>query len=500
MLGTQNRWQEELFVAGPLSSLIPDDHILKRVDKVLDLSWLRDEVKDLYCTSNGRPGIDPEAAVRLMLAGFFQGIVHDRKLMREAQVNIAIRWFAGYRLDEKLPDHSSLTKIRQRWGVERFKKIFLKTVQSCIDANLVNGETVHIDATLIRADVSWESLTTEHIENVVKENDDDADGKPKGPGRPRSSRARAKKISRTDPDATMTTSSHNFRMEPFYKQHGAVDDNCGVVVDVDITTGQQNEGSQLLEQIERIESNTGKDIKTLSADAGYAHGRNFEHLEQRNIDAIIPVQNEQKNPTCLPARRFKYDAKNQIVKCPGGKILTCGFHNENGSTYRASSKDCKYCSLRERCISKSAKVRTIKISPGYESLLRARRRHRKPDKKFIETYSRHRWKVEGMHGEAKTLHGLRRAVRRGLANVAIQAYLTAAVINLKRLVTYAGRLLDNFEGYLANILAILTSTAVLRIFLTNQTKNNNLKIAGAQFKAKMQMDDFFNTPTVPIIP
>ena len=97
MIGNQDRWQEDLFVAGPLSSLVPDEHILKRVDKVLDLSWLRDEVKDLYCMSNGRPGIDPEAAVRLMLAGFFQGIVHDRKLMREAQVNLAIRWFAGYR-------------------------------------------------------------------------------------------------------------------------------------------------------------------------------------------------------------------------------------------------------------------------------------------------------------------------------------------------------------------------------------------------------------------
>jgi transposase len=88
MIGRQVRWQEDLFVAGPLSSLIPEDHILKQVDKVLDLSWLREEVKDLYCCNNGRPGIDPEAAVRLMLAGFFQGIVHDRKLMREVQVNV----------------------------------------------------------------------------------------------------------------------------------------------------------------------------------------------------------------------------------------------------------------------------------------------------------------------------------------------------------------------------------------------------------------------------
>lgn len=217
MIGRQNRWQEELFVAGSLSSLIPDDHILRLVDKVLDLSWLRDEVKDLYCCDNGRPGIDPEAAIRLMLAGFFQGIVHDRKLMREAQVNIAIRWFAGYRLDERLPDHSSLTKIRQRWGDEHFKKIFQKTVQGCVDAGLVSGETVHIDATLIRADVSWESLTTQHVETVIEENTADEEDTPKRPGRPRKRQSKPKKRSTTDPDATMTTSCNTYRMEPSYK-------------------------------------------------------------------------------------------------------------------------------------------------------------------------------------------------------------------------------------------------------------------------------------------
>jgi transposase len=459
MLGTQNRWQEDLFVAGPLSSLVPEDHILKQVDEVLDLSWLRGEVEDLYCMSNGRPGIDPEAAVRLMLAGFFQGVVHDRKLMREAQVNLAIRWFAGYRLDEKLPNHSSLTKIRQRWGADRFKRIFLKTVRSCIDANLVNGETIHVDATLIRADVSWESLTTEHAETVLNENSIE-DDKPKRPGRPRGEIAKPKKRSTTDPDATMTTSSHTHRMEPFYKQHGAVDDICGVIVDVEITTGQDSEGSQLADQIERIESNIGMEIKTLSADAGYAHGKNYEHLEKKSIDAIIPPQKEHGKPRRIPARCFKYDAKNKIVKCPGGKILTCSSHNEKGSTYRARNKDCKYCSLRKRCVSESARVRTIKINPGYESLLRARRRRRNPDEKFKRTYSRHRWKIEGMHGEAKTQHGLRRAVRRGLANVAIQAYLTAAVINLKRLVTFAGGFYRDILSYLAQILTL--SKIVLR--------------------------------------
>ena len=453
MLGTQKRWQEDLFVAGPLSSLIPDDHILKQVDKVMDLSWLRKKVSGLYCQTNGRPGIDPEAAVRLMLAGFFQGIVHDRKLMREAQVNIAIRWFAGYRLDEKLPDHSSLTKIRQRWGVERFKQIFPKTVQSCIDANLVNGETVHVDATLIRADVSWKSLTTEHAETVIKENDIEAD-EPKKRRGPCKKPPKPRKRSTTDPDATMSTSCQSVRMEPSYKQHGAVDDTRGVIVDVEVTTGQASEGSQLPEQIERIEENTGKKIKTLAADAGYAHGKNYQHLEEKNIDAIIPPQSEHGKPRRIPARRFKYDAKNKIVKCPAGKILTRRFESNQGWTYRATAHDCRNCRLRKRCIGETSASRVIMISNGYEALLRARRRHRKPDKKFRKTYRRHKWKVEGMHGEAKTQHGLRRAVRRGLANVAIQAYLTAAVINLKRLAMYAGGFYGEILKYLAQIVAL----------------------------------------------
>ena len=119
--------QLELFITGSLRQLVPEDHVLARVDRVLDLGWLHEEVADCYCADNGRPGIDPEVAVRLMLAGLLLGIVHDRRLTREAQVNIAIRWFIGYGLHERLPDHSSLTRIRQRWGEHRFREIFQRT-------------------------------------------------------------------------------------------------------------------------------------------------------------------------------------------------------------------------------------------------------------------------------------------------------------------------------------------------------------------------------------
>jgi transposase len=195
MLGRKEHRQPELFVAGSLRELLPDDHVLVRVDRVLDLGWLHEEVADLYDASTGRPSIDPEVAVRLMLAGFLLGFVHDRRLMREAQVNLAIRWFCGYGLHETLPDHSSLTRIRQRWGALRFRRIFERTVRACLEARIAKAEIVHIDASLIRADVSWESLVARHVEAVAAANppeDEEAERRSRKTGK-------YKKISTTDP-------------------------------------------------------------------------------------------------------------------------------------------------------------------------------------------------------------------------------------------------------------------------------------------------------------
>ena len=231
MLDRKRREQMDLFVAGPLEKLIPEDHILYRVNRVLDLSWLREEVAGCYCADNGRPGLDPEVVVRLMLSGLLLGHVHDRRLLREAQVNLAIRWFIGYRLDEELPDHSSLTRIRQRWGEERFKEIFRRTVQACVEAKVAKGEVIHVDASLIRADVSWESLAERHASEVVRENDSEEETGKKGGG------GGSGKVSRTDPDARLARKSARAGFEPSYKHHAVVDDERGVVLDVAVTEG-----------------------------------------------------------------------------------------------------------------------------------------------------------------------------------------------------------------------------------------------------------------------
>jgi IS5 family transposase len=430
MLGRKERDQLQLFMTGSLRQLVPDDHILARVDQVLDLSWLRTEVADLYCEDNGRPGIDPEVALRLMLAGFLLGIVHDRRLMREAQVNIAIRWFIGYALHEALPDHSSLTRIRQRWGAERFRKIFERTVQACVTAKIAKGEVVHVDASLIRADVSWDSLVERHVEAVADANEDNQHAK-------RDSRktGKFKKFCTTDPDASMATNSRSHRLEPTYKQHAVVDDMCGVVLDVAVTTGEVNEGQVIIDRIDAAANTTGTKVKTVTADAGYAYAKVFGALERRGIDAIIPAKAAPiRSP--VPMRRFRYDSRHDILKCPRGKTLKPTRSIKHGRFFYSRATDCKHCDLASLCLSKGRANKAVVVGDDYPALLRARRRRENWSAEDRKLYQRHRWRSEGYHGEAKTWHGLARAIRRGLSNMKIQAYLTAAAINLKRLASF----------------------------------------------------------------
>lgn len=276
MLGRKERGQLELFITGSLRDLIPDDHVLVRIDRVLDLGWLRAEVAELYCAENGRPGIDPEVAVRLMLAGFLLGVVHDRRLMREAQVNLAIRWFIGYALHEALPDHSSLTRIRQRWGEDVFRRIFTRVVRQCQAAGLVSAETVHIDASLIRANVSMDALVSRHLDAVKDANDGERDARTSG---------KFKKLCRTDPDATMATSS-KAPLRPAYKQHTAVDDLEGVVVDVEIVTGEEHDTGQFEERINAMADTLAKVPDRITADAAYGVGNVYAVLEDREIEGV----------------------------------------------------------------------------------------------------------------------------------------------------------------------------------------------------------------------
>jgi hypothetical protein len=197
----------------------------------------------------------------------------------------------------------------------------------------------------------------------------------------------------------------------------------GVVLDVEVTTGEANEGDHTLPQADAAAAVTGMAVKVVTADQGYAYGKVYGGLEKRGIDPVIPAKKEPIRSR-IPLRRFRYDARHDILKCSKGRVLRPQRRAEHGRFFYARASD---------CLSKGRVNKAVVVSDNHPVLLRACRRKERWSMEDARLHRHHRWRSEGFHGEAKTWHGLARAVRRGLANMRLQAFLTAAAINLKRL-------------------------------------------------------------------
>lgn len=210
-----------------------------------------------------------------------------------------------------------------------------------------------------------------------------------------------------------------------------------------MTTGGVHDSNTLsaLDEVPRV---TGRSITIVTLDAGYGVARVFAELEARRIEAIVPTRREPSpKKGVIPARRFKLDARHDRLRCPRGRhLVPHSKPNAQGfKVYRSSIRDCRPCPLRAACFSPNAQRRTVLLNKDHPALLRARRRHLAWTERERTLYASHRARVEGVHGEEKAWHGLARAVRRGLANMKIQAYLTAAAVNLKRLAAAVAALL-----------------------------------------------------------
>jgi transposase len=220
MLATKERSFEPHIVI--LDQLIPSDNFYRTVETKLDLTFVRDLVQHLYSSHMGRPSIDPVVFFKLQLIMFFEGIRSERQLMKMVNLNLAYRWFIGYDLDENVPDHSALTKIRDRYGLEVFQRFFEQIVEMCIDADLVWGEELYFDGTKVRANAAldgmlprWYWEAKQHLENIFP--DEEIDPQPAihsrfvekydgtrltGRREKTYKRITDKKVSPTDPDAS----------------------------------------------------------------------------------------------------------------------------------------------------------------------------------------------------------------------------------------------------------------------------------------------------------
>lgn len=382
----------------PLEQLVPKDHHLRKIDRVLDLSFVHEALSEKYCPNNGRPSIDPEVVMRLFTLQALENIPSVRKLMREVQVNLAYRWFIGYRLDEELPDHSTLSRALDRMGDDVFDQLFNRSVAQCQKSGLLGGKVLHLDATTIRADLD--------IKKVNKSNSSDKDARfGRFPGGSK---------------------------KPGYKQDAIADGKKRVIVGVTVKPANAPDDSDMSLLLDDVIDRLGFVPEALCADGAYGSGKNCALLEERGMRLVSPPQKTLSREGRFTVEEFVFDESNDVFVCPAGKRLQYigdEVAARKRRRYAALRSVCGVCDWKSCCTKYSR--REIKVSAHHGSLVRLRADSK--TESFKKLYRQRSPVIEGVFAEAKQWHGLGRAWRRGLMKMRIQSLLIASVMNYKRL-------------------------------------------------------------------
>lgn len=418
---------QPLFLTLNLNEFVPKTHKLRKIDGVLDLSFIHDLTKDKYCPDNGRTSIDPVVFFRMQIIKYLFGIPSDRQLCEEIHVNLAYRWFLRYSLEDKVPDHSALTRIRDRLGEDLFKEVFERIVNQCKKFGLLKGKQMVTDATLVEADAAIGSVKKrqDSSENTKESHEEDLKGENVSIRTHESS---------TDPDASVVSRSGK-KPHLYYKSHTTIDGDSRVITDCHITTGSTHECTT-------FEDRAAAQIETFNltpnewlADRGYGHGPTYKFLKGRKITPYIPLRdNKLGRGKHSPSDGFKYNRKEHTYTCPMGHTLYPHAPSNGFTRFVTKNKECFACPMRSSCITQEVKGRVSKriqradYQDYYDQIHR-----RRETKNFKLKLKQRAWKIEGVFGELKENHGLSRAHYRGRKNMQIQMYLIACVHNLKRL-------------------------------------------------------------------
>jgi len=318
----RKRCEQRLFTMVNLEEMIPQNHLLARINRAVNLDFIYGLTSNLYCSDNGRPSIAPVLFFRMQLIGYLYGIESDRQLCEEIHLNLAYRWFCRLHLEDPVPDHSSLTRIRDRFGVNTYQTVFEKLIRLLKDNGLIKGQNVMVDASLVEADASINSLQERKegdpkaraLRNYEKRYHDFREGDKK---RKVSNQTH---VSQTDPDATLVARPGTYG-KLYYKVHYAIEDKNRFIIDCQATTGAKHECTILPKRIDYLQHQLGMSVKEIMADKGYGRGPTYGFLRERHIRAYIPLHDDNLGQGRLTRSEFKYDGKHDRYICPNKKYL-----------------------------------------------------------------------------------------------------------------------------------------------------------------------------------
>ena len=448
MMGERQVQQDALFYEFSLERHVPEDHLLRPIDRFVDLGGVRAHLAPFY-SETGRPSIDPELLIRMLIVGYCFGIRSERRLCEEVHLNLAYRWFCRLGLDGSVPDHSTFSKNRHGRFRESdvLRRLFETTVRRCLAEGLVGGDGFAADASLIKADankqrsaeaseeVDWDAMAA--TRRSVREYLDTLDAAAWGAA----SEAKPKFISKSDPAAQWTGAlkGHAFFA---YAANYLIDLDHAVIIDVEASRAiRQAEVGAARTMIDRAQDRFGLYPERLAADAAYGSAEMLGWLvHERGIEPHIPVfDNSQRLDGTFERAEFTYDHKADAYICPAGNKLRQRqkiyrmprpLVDENGMMrYRASKLDCERCPLKPRCCPNAPARKILRsIHEGARDMAR--------DIAATDAYvnsRRDRKKVEMLFAHLKRILKLDRLRLRGPNGARDEFHLAATVQNLRKL-------------------------------------------------------------------
>ncbi|MGA7919927.1 MAG: IS1182 family transposase [Candidatus Acidiferrales bacterium] len=437
MMGQQRR-TESLSYYFRLEEQIPTDHLLRMIDGYVDFSFVREQLKDFY-SATGRPSIDPEVLLRLLLVGYLYGITSERRLMDEVRMHLAYRWFTRLSFDQEIPDHSTFSKNRhgrfRQSGV--FREVFEEIVRLCLPAGLVEGRTLAVDGTLVQANASAQSrvpreqlVEAAQVSRTVREYLAELERQnPVGDSEERPQTQ--EKVSITDPDAAWAMKGGPATLA--YYDNYLIDTQSRVILAVEATPARFRQETiaarRMLGRMEKL----GLHPDSVGADKAYGSGEFLAWLLARDIQPHIPVIDRRHQTRGRFTRdAFRYEPQENAYYCPEGKPLHYRGQRRSsqGYLYRSTEVQCQGCPQKKFCTRGPYRrlfvwqeparqtVRALAGTPAYKRSQRAR------------------YKVEALFAELKQQMRLRRVRLRRTWNVAEQFLLAATAQNLKRMVRF----------------------------------------------------------------
>ncbi len=445
MMGERQVRQEALFYGFSLEEHVPADHLLRSIDRFVELTEIRRQLEPYY-SAIGRPSVDPELMIRMLLIGYCCGIRSERRLCEEVHLNLAYRWFCRLGLEGAVPDHSTFSKNRHgRFrGSDLMRQLFEATVRRCVAEGLVGGQGFVVEASMIRANANrqkgvarHEELNTEDASRAVDEYLAVLDAAAFGAA----TEVPPKFVSPTGPAARWTAAAGGPACYAYCDNY-LIDVEHTVIVDVEATTAvRQAEVGAAQTMLTRTAELFGLWPERLIADTGYGSAAMLGWLvHEQGIEPHIPVfDKSQRNDGTFSRSDFAYDHERDLYICPGGKELLhyrrqftrprLGVDAEGLMRCRATQQDCGVCPLKPRCCPNRPARKVLRsIHEGARDMAR--------DNAKTEEYAvsrRQRKKVEMLFAHLKRILRLDRLRLRGPNGARDEFHLAAAAQNLRKL-------------------------------------------------------------------